>query len=221
MSIIEKRILDPSFAYLQPYFYTNPFALRCELGKGDTRETYLATARDRAERIHEILFPRGADAILFNYWIYDWSDSGPADRDGPDDTERILRDEQRNLRFLLDCMREYRHVSVRGLKTYDEPGDPEYGLTRRNRIVCYSDGKGFRDLELLDGQIRSDRNPEVSLVSFENECILSVYDDRGCDVVFASYEKMREFYRLLRPFFLDYDLEEMERRLSSGPGAEK
>ena len=54
---------------------------------------------------------------------------------------------------------------------------------------------------------------EISLVSFANECILSVYDDRGCDIVFAVPEKLREFYPLLEPFFLAYDAEEMKKRL--------
>ena len=52
----------------------------------------------------------------------------------------------------------------------------------------------------------------VGFVSFENECILSIYDDRGCDIVFATHEKLREFYPLLKPYFLTYDAEEMARR---------
>ena len=50
---------------------------------------------------------------------------------------------------------------------------------RRNRIVCYSGGLGFDDPALLDGQIESEENAEVSLVSTEHECILSVYYYRG------------------------------------------
>ena len=51
-------------------------------------------------------------------------------------------------------------------------------------------------------------------MSFENECILSIYDDRGCDIVFATKEKMREFYNKLNPYFLEYDAEEMSRRFN-------
>jgi hypothetical protein len=53
---------------------------------------------------------------------------------------------------------------------------------------------------------------DISFVSFENECILSIYDSRGCDIVFATQEKMKEFYHTLEPYFLDYDRAEMERR---------
>ena len=54
----------------------------------------------------------------------------------------------------------------------------------------------------------------VHFVSFENECILSIYDDRGCDIVFTTKEKMREFYNKLKPYFLEYDAEEMSRRFN-------
>ena len=223
-SVIEKLILDRSFDYLQPYFYSNPYALRCELGIGDTTEEYMKNARERAASIYHILFPQKADAIIFNYWIYDWSDTGDAEKrlfDGdPGDISRIIDQrlgaETRALRFLSEMMMEYRHVSVKDLKTYDDPTDADAGSTRRNRIVCYADDIGFDDLDLIEKQIKDDKNSEVSLVSFQNECILSVYDDRGCDIVFSTYEKMREFYPLLKAFFLPYDLEETEKRLARG-----
>jgi hypothetical protein len=63
---IETMILDSAFDYLQPYFYNNPYALRCELGIGDTSEEYMRQARIRAAEIYRILFPSKADAIIFN-----------------------------------------------------------------------------------------------------------------------------------------------------------
>jgi hypothetical protein len=214
-SKIEAMILDRAFDYIQPYFYNNPYALRCELGIGDTREEYMSQARKRAKEIYNILFPKKADAIIFNQWLYDWSDSGSAEKNeyGDNASEMIenrLDRETRALRFLLENMMNYRHVSVKRLKTYDDPADDDI---RRNRIVCYADDTGFDDLDLLEGQIKDENNSEVSLVSFENECIFSVYDDRGCDIVFSTYEKMREFYHFLEPFFLEYDREIMKKRL--------
>ena len=214
-SKIEAMILDRAFDYIQPYFYNNPYALRCELGIGDTREEYMSQARKRAKEIYNILFSKKADAIIFNQWIYDWSDSGIAEKNEYGDyasemVENRLDRETRALRFLLENMMNYRHVSVKRLKTYDDPADDDI---RRNRIVCYADDTGFDDLALLEGQIKDENNSEVSLVSFENECILSVYDDRGCDIVFSTYEKMREFYHFLEPFFLEYDREIMKKRL--------
>lgn len=212
-SKVERLITDKSFDYLQPYFYNNPYALRCELGIGKTHEEYMAQARERAIRIYNILFPDKADAIIFNQWIYDWSDSADAGSleyagDTKEIIDRYIGSEMRALRFLLENMMKYRHVSVKGLKTY-EPDDPD---VRRNRIVCYADDTGFDDLDLIEKQIADENNSEVSLVSFKNECILSVYDDRGCDIVFSTREKLQEFYPLLEPYFLQYDRDIMIKR---------
>ena len=50
-SKVEERILSREFDYLHPYFYNNPYALRCELGIGDTTEEYMHQARQRAKRL--------------------------------------------------------------------------------------------------------------------------------------------------------------------------
>ena len=212
-SIVESLILDRSFDYLQPYFYSNPFALRCELGTGDTPDVYMDQARNRAAEIYRILFPKKADAIIFNQWIYDWSDSGDAemlehDGDVREVIERRMEGETRALRFLFENMMYYRHVSLKDMKTYDHD---DFQI-RRNRIICYADDTGFDDQGLIMKQIADEDNLEVGLVSFENECILSVYDDRGCDVFFPTHGAMKKFYRLLEPFFLRYDYEEMKKR---------
>lgn len=119
--------------------------------------------------------------------------------------------EAKKYRFLRENQFRYRHVTVRNLPTYDETGDPDCELIRRNRVVCFSDGKGFDHETLLRNEIFWEGH-EVSFLSFENECIFSVYDDRGCDIVFMTREKLREFYHKIEPYFLDYDREEMERR---------
>lgn len=69
MSLAEERICSREFSYLQPYFYNHPYGLRCELGQGDAHEAYMATALRRALELYDILFPKGADAICFNYWL--------------------------------------------------------------------------------------------------------------------------------------------------------
>ena len=216
MSLAEERICSREFSYLQPYFYNHPYGLRCELGQGDAHEAYMATALRRALELYDILFPKGADAICFNYWLQDDCDSGPAEQDDCDETmeenlAHALEVEAKKYRFLRENQFRYRHVTVRNLPTYDEPGDPDCELIRRNRVVCFSDGKGFDYETLLRNEIFWEGH-EVSFISFENECIFSVYDDRGCDIVFMTWEKLREFYHKIEPYFLDYDREEMERR---------
>ena len=86
MSIVEEKICSREFPNLQPYFYNHPHALRCELGQGDDHEEYMAAALRRALEIHDILFPKGADAICFNYWLQDPCDSGPAGQEACDET---------------------------------------------------------------------------------------------------------------------------------------
>lgn len=218
MSQIETLILSRDFPYLQPYFYNHPYALRCELGQGKSRSAFRRRARERAEAIYHILFPVPADAVIFDYRLEDWSTTGPARREALDlsleEAARLLnaniRFEMTQLRFLETMQSRYRHVAVRDL-----PGgsDPEL---RRHRIVCYGDQLGFDDLGLLRRQLQ-DEGLDIGLVSFANESILSIYDDRGCDVVFASHEKLAEFYPRLEPYFLDYDRPEMERRLGGTP----
>ena len=218
-SKVESLLLSPDFDYLQPYFYNHPYALRCELGIGRGRR-YMANARRRAKEIYRILFPHGADAIAFNAWIYDrtdtdeaWKDIGAVGRSPAKEEAYEAKKEAHRVRFLLEYQRNYRHVTVKNLRTYCAPDDPEYENIRRNRVLCYAGDRGFDDLKLLRGQIDSEVNSDVSLVSFENECILSVYDDRGCDVVFADPAHFRAFYPALEPYFLAYDLEEMQNRL--------
>lgn len=209
MSLIHDLLCDESFAYLQPYFYNHPYALRCELGIGDSDEAYLRNARSRALAIYHLLFPKGADAIIFNYWMYDYLTDG-----APEEYTNIrymASLERKVLQHLLTCQKKYRHRAIRNLKTYDEPGDEDFDRIRRHRILCYSDGKPFPFEKIIDEEL-SGQGYETSFVSFENDCILSIYDDRGCDIVFAAKEKMKEFYPALEPYFLAYDLEEMQKR---------
>lgn len=218
-SIVEKKICSSDFQYLQPYFYNNPYALRCELGIGDTTKEYMESAKRRANEIYHILFPNGADAICFNHWLYDYCDSGDAEKHDYDSDfemkeiiENRIATEQEKLRFLSHYQLNYRHYSVRNLETYDSPDDDDYNRQRRNRVVCFSDGAEFDYQHLIDQEIEVVNGHEVSFVSFEHECIFSIYDDRGCDVVFMTHEKLKEFYNKLQPYFLEYDIEEMEKR---------
>ena len=68
-SKIEQLIREKEFSYLQPYFYNNRYALRCELGVGEG-DQYMINAKNRAMEIFNILFADGIDAIIFNYWIF-------------------------------------------------------------------------------------------------------------------------------------------------------
>ena len=197
-SDIEKRLLDRDFAYLQPWFYQNPLALRCELGQGDDSKTYMHNAYRRAKEIFAILFPDGQpDAVIFDQFVYETP---------------IRQPYAHKERAFFNRMTARRHVIVPNLRTYeDEDGEEEKTYTR-NRVVAYRDTQDFPVHRLIRRCIWEQHLAPVGFVSFRNECILSIYDDRGCDIVFATHEKLREFYPLLKHYFLDYDAEEMARR---------
>ena len=72
-SEIESFVTDASFSYKQPWFYNHPFALRCELGIGDSKRVYLKNAKKRAFEILDILFQNPPDAIFFDHYIEDVS----------------------------------------------------------------------------------------------------------------------------------------------------
>ena len=198
LSQIESRLLSQDFAYLRPWFYQNPHALRCELGQGDDTESYMHNAYRRAKEIFAILFPDGQpDAVIFDQYVYEIP---------------IREPYAHKERAFFNRMTARRHVIVPTLRTHED-GDPEEEKTyTRNRVVSYRDTEDFPVHRLIRRCIWEQHLAPVGLVSFENECILSIYDDRGCDIVFATHEKLREFYPPLKHYFLDYDAEEMARR---------
>ena len=220
-SKIEQLILSHDFPYLQPYFHNHPYALRCELGRGRTPKEFAKTARERAEAIYRIIFPTSTDAVIFSYWICDRSFTGDPGTDHPaftDEARRWLletqiRQEANQLRFLDAMQSRCRHAVVRNLPVYDDGPERDHWL---HRIVCWPDAWGFDDLGLLERQLVDEPEPlEISMVSFAHECILSVYDHRGCDIVFADHAHMMRFYGQLQPYFLAYDAEEMARRAAA------
>ena len=202
-SKIEKMITDVSFAYFEPWFYNHPFALRCELGIGDSTRVYLKNAKQRANEIFDILFPRHPDAVFFDYWAEDYSYWDELN------VKIQLSVLKKELLFLMEHFKKYDHTVVAGLPLDED--DAEINA-RRNRIICYTDERYPYKKRAWENFSWAKR--KVHFVSFENECILSIYDDRGCDIVFADKNKMREFYHKLKPYLFDYDMEEMEKRIS-------
>lgn len=207
MSIVEDKILDEGFVYEQPWFYNNRFSLRCELGVGKGVK-YMRNAVKRAFTIYDMLFQDGADCLFFNDYIYDYnSDSKVVG----EDVKNILKAENNRLKFTLNYLKRYKnHKIIGNLKTNLDEDD----LIRVDRVVCYLNGDK-RSYNIIKSQIKRQNNPIVSFVSFKNECIFSVYDDRGCDIVFFDKNKFIEYYEKLKPFFLDYDKEEMSKKYLS------
>ena len=196
-------ICDPSFTYFQPWFYNHQYSLRCELGIGETNRVYMKNAFTRALQIFDIIFQGKPDAMMFDHYIDDDTSYNKFN------IKNILKVHKEEYSFLSEHYKLYPHKIIK-----DIPFDPDLEDTvRRNRIICYPGDKGFDHRNRIKEQING-KGFTVSYISFENECIFSVYDDRGCDIVFATKEKLKEFFEKLKPYLLKYDLEAMKQKIS-------
>ncbi len=211
MSEIEKLICDKAYPYVQPYFYNHTYALRCELGMGKNDREYLKNAYKRAVEIYNIIFEGKPYAFFFNYWIYDDCEDRIEDYFESYGFGERLNRYKNDLKYLIDNQKKYRNQIIRNMPVSDAY-DEDYAV-RRNRVVCFVEDNDF-DYEVAIKDEINRKGHDLSIVSSENECILSVYDADGCDIVFASKEKMREFYPKLEKYLLQYDIEEMERRIA-------
>lgn len=207
MSDMEKMILSKDFIYEPPYFYNNKLALRCELGIGNCTKDYLKNAKKRAGIIFNILFKNGVDMFFFDNYYDDYDfDMGETAI-----INNIISVEKRRLQFSLGYQQKFEHRVVRDIP-FDKENDNNFGIIRVNRICCYPNEK-FNAIDIINSQIKGKNELTIHLVSFENNCIFTVYDDRGCDIVFYDKSRFQQFYPLLEEYFLDYDIELMKRRL--------
>ena len=192
MCNVVERISDGSFLYLQPWFYNNKLALRCELGIGEGDE-YMDNAFYRAIHIANILFENQKIDAAFYHQYFD-NDGGEHISD--DFTLNADKTVELDRSILLD------------LSNIDDD------ICAVKRCISYN--VDFITLErILKSQIECQNDPLVSFVSLDSQCIFSVYDDRGCDIVFFSNEKFKVFYMKLEQYFLDYDRERMRETFES------
>lgn len=207
MENIEELILNKNFHFEPPYFYKNDLALRCELGKGDNQAEYLTNVKKRAIAIFGILFENGVDMFFFDNYIYDYD----FDMGSTVHIKNLISMEKNRLKFSLSYQKKYKHILVRDIP-FDSDDDED--IIRKNRICCYPNKK-FNPIEVINSQIENQINPIIHLVSFDNKCIFTVYDDRGCDIVFFDKNKFFKFYPILKQYFLDYDMTLMEERMKN------
>lgn len=227
MSKIEELILSQEFSYYEPWFYNNQYALRCELAKPDkTVKKRIKSAYKNAIAIYKIVFKKHIDAVFFHYANIDCFEKNAHKEDNPNFhlksyRKLFLKGEKDTLKFIHYYQNKYKNVVIRKLQINDF--DKNF-IIDKNRVICYIDNKKFNHKKLIKRCVRTDFGClkgggkgtfDTSFVSFENECILSIYDDRGCDIVFATKEKYQEFYNKLQKYLLEYDLEEMKKRYNN------
>lgn len=199
-----QQICSADFPYLQPWFYNHPYALRCELAVGESRREQLDSAAERAWNIFETLFEDGVDAVFFDHWL---TDATLGDQIDIRSLFCALRSTVHRLGILRRWMKYPFHI-VRGLDNGEEDVSL---LEHRSRIIYFVRGQKIDFRKIVEKQSRTEQSADtpLSFVSFENECILSIYSHLGCDIVFSSKEKMQQFFPLLKPYLYDYDMEEM------------
>jgi hypothetical protein len=191
MNTMREKIIDPTFDYSQPWFYRNKLSLRCELGIGQGKE-YFDNASKRAMKIANILFEnQKIDAAFYVEYFID----GKACEVG---NFGITINEVINLDM------DVQH----SIDLIDEDIDTV------KRYISYDVDCAVLE-RIIKNQIENQYSPLVSFVSFDNQFIFSVYDDRGCDIVFFSEDKYKEFYDKLEPYFLDYDRTTMKNTYDS------
>lgn len=190
---METRLLDPGLAYPRPWFYGNPWALRCELGQGDDVRTFLASAQARAEAIAAILFRDGQPDAVFADMVMT-----------PNGTPWCKIDRKRHRALTA----RYRSFTVE--KIAPGPFDDEENALR-SRFFFWRDEDTF-DVSAIIAACFDEQASTLHLLSRTADCALSIYDSRGCDIVFANPRAMLQYYHVLSPYFLDYDRAEMEAR---------
>lgn len=187
MSKVEAKIKDSNFLYEQPWFYNNKLSLRCELGIG-CESIYYKNAFKRALKIFNILF----DEIRPNCVFYDYYLCKDCDNDS-----------------LIKISNEVIKLNIENLSDEDIED-----LLSIDRYINYDINTLDFD-KLIKKQLTYNKEYTLHFVSFENEFIFSIYDDRGCDVIFFDEEKYKEFYIKLEKYFLDYDKERMKSTFNS------
>ena len=186
MNTMREKIIDPTFDYSQPWFYRNKLSLRCELGIGQGKE-YFDNASKRAMKIANILFEnKKIDAAFYVEYFID----GKACEVGNFGI---------NINEVINLDMDVLH----SVDLIDEDIDTV------KRYISYDIDFAVLE-EIIKNQIENQYSPLVSFVSFDNQFIFSVYDDRGCDIVFFCEDKYVEFYPKLKDYFLDYDREKMK-----------
>ena len=91
--------------------------------------------------------------------------------------------------------------------------DNEYFINAENRALEILDIK----IKIIDAikQMFKNQSYVYHFVSYKNNLIYSIYDDRGCDIVFFKKEDYKKYYSKLEKYFLEYDKELMEKRLKA------
>lgn len=187
MKNVKSSIEDKCFLYQQPWFYNNKLSLRCELGIGNGA-VYNENAVNRALEIFNILF-------------------------NDDIVDCVFLDEYTNEDDLIDINEFFTFDNTLDLDISYNDNELYENVSSIKRHFVYDVEKSKIE-KIIKHQILNGSNI-YHCVSFKNNFIFSIYDERGCDIVFFDDGKYKEFYHRLEKYFLDYDRELMKKRFNN------
>ena len=206
MKDIKKIISNKNFSYQQPWFYNNELALRCELGRGERQEEFLMIAEERVLKIFEVLFDGNVDLVFFDHEIFDYSrDWGESEFLS---SASLNFEYEKNVSKLLHEFQSCPHKTIENIKF--DPEFAEDGVIKTNRCIAETTGQSVNYKKYFKAIINGKLFP-VHFVSYRNQCIFSLYDARGLDIVFFSKEKYKELFVKLKDFLFEYDLPQMQK----------
>lgn len=155
------------------------YSLRCELGIGEAGGNIGKRRADGRRKFSTFCF---AAEWTPCFWSTPWRiPRWQKERRNQIHLDLMTRMEKKSLKWFYGW-KKYPHRLVLNV-----PKSDDEDVLRVNRLVCYFDKAERIDFKKL--VVKNIDKNIFHLVSFENECIFSVYDDRGCDIVFADKEK--------------------------------
>lgn len=187
--MIQDIIFQPSFLYEQPWFYNNKLALRCSL------ENKRKNPYEIALEISKLLFTDNVDCLFFDQYIY--SDKLPESND----ISLILNKKHTILKHI-----EENNIKIIKLNYKDDDDDE---LEEVNRIFYFSNKIDIG--EIINNNFDTS-TPIIHLVSLKHNFIFSIYDKRGCDIVFFNEKEFIKYYSILENYLFDYDKKKMKEK---------
>ena len=197
---VKRSIEDNTFLYQQPWFYNNKLSLRCELGIGD-ETVYLENSVNRALDIFNILFKDDIiDCVFLDKYTIE---------DDINDNVIFVNDEADQ----TDINEYFNFDKTIDLNITNNNNELYENVVSIKRHFTYNIDK--TKIETIIKKQILNQSDIYHFVSFKNNFIFSIYDARGCDIVFFDEERYKEFYFKLEKYFLDYDRESMKNTFNS------
>lgn len=204
----------PNFTLRPPLFYRWKVGIRFELGVNYTIEDayenspYLQGVYRRAITLFKALHAENDDLYII------------VDANGYSKRQMLGCKLKVFSRYVKEKSVLYRvnHKTI----PYIFPEDDEEGTYKTHRFILKCKTSDFKYISLLkaicnqDMGIRPSIFHRVYFININRKTIFHVYDDRGCDIIAASPETIREVYNKYNDWLLDYDRAQIDRVFKNG-----